>query len=168
MFKSDASDLLLGRRATRDGWLELEPGRYRYLHFATHARIDERRPDRTALALADQPLDLAAIRRTHLNAALVTLSGCETALGRRVRGEGVVGLPHAFLAAGARGAVVTLWRIGDRSAADFMEDFYRALRAGRRPADALTAVRRAWIAKAGAASHPSQWAPFILIGGSEP
>jgi CHAT domain-containing protein len=82
-----------------------------------------------------------------------------------VRGEGIIGLPHAFLAAGARGAVVTLWRIGDRSAADFMKDFYEEVHAGRSPADALQVVRSRWMASGSPLAHPAHWAPFVLVGG---
>jgi CHAT domain-containing protein len=80
-----------------------------------------------------------------------------------VRGEGIIGLPHAFLAAGARGAVVTLWRIDDEAAASFMQEFYRRLHEGDSPAEALAMVRRERIA----ASHsdPAHWAPFVLVGG---
>jgi CHAT domain-containing protein len=163
MFRGEGADLLLGSDATLGGWLELDPTRYRYLHFAAHARVSDRRPEETHLVLAGGRLDLAAIRKLDLDAELVTLSACETALGRRVRGEGIVGLPHAFLAAGARGAVVTLWRIDDQAAAGFMQRFYRRLHAGDSPAEALLAVRREQIAARG--SHPAHWAPFVLVGG---
>jgi CHAT domain-containing protein len=156
-------DLLLGRRATRDRWLDREPGRYRYLHFAAHALVDDARPDRTRLVLAGGDLTLADIRRLTLTAQLVTLSACETALGPRVRGEGVIGLPHAFLAAGARETMVSLWRVGDRPTAQFMREFYAELAAGRPAADALQAVRRRRITQDAA---PATWASFILVGGT--
>jgi CHAT domain-containing protein len=109
-------------------------------------------------------LDPPAIRRLELTAELVTLSACETALGRQVRGEGVVGLSHAFLAAGARSTLVTLWPVTDRSTLRFMTDLYGELHGGRSPAEALQSVRQRWIASAGATSHPAFWAPFILLG----
>lgn len=155
------SDVLLERNATRARWLALRPGRYRYLHFAAHARVDDVHPDRTAILLADGALDVRAVRHLDLTADLVTLSACESALGRRVRGEGVIGLPFAFLAAGARGVVVTLWRVHDREAADVMHDFYAALRSGSSPADALLAVRRAHAARGDPAA---EWAAFVLVG----
>jgi CHAT domain-containing protein len=165
LFQARGADLLVGRSASVSRWLGLEPARYRYLHFAAHARVSDRRPEQTNIVLSDGGLDLAAIRRLRLQSDLVTLSACETALGRRVRGEGVIGLSHAFLAAGARGTVVTLWRVADRSAADFMTEFYREVHAGWSPADALLAVRRRWISAGGPKAHPSRWAPFILVGG---
>lgn len=79
-----------------------------------------------------------------------------------VRGEGIVGLTHAFLAAGARGTLVTLWRVPDQLAHDFTVAFYDELAAGRSPIEALHAVKREWIA---ADRHPSEWGGFVLVGG---
>lgn len=165
LFREGGADLLLGKQATPERWLALEPSRYRYLHFAAHARVSDRRPEETHLVLSGGTLDLATIRGLRLHSELVTLSACETALGRRVRGEGVIGLSHAFLAAGARATLVTLWRIADQSAAEFMKDFYQELHAGSPAAEALLAVRRRWIQAGSARDHPSQWAPFVLVGG---
>lgn len=165
LFRAQTSDLLVGRRATPERWHAREPGRYRYLHFAAHAIVDDRQPDRTRVALAGGDLILADIRQTGLTAELVTLSACETALGRAVRGEGVIGLPHAFLSAGARGVVVTLWRVRDRAAADFMREFYGEIAGGAAPAVALRAVRRRWIETQGPRSAPLAWAPWVLVGG---
>ncbi|HET6701742.1 MAG TPA: CHAT domain-containing protein [Gemmatimonadaceae bacterium] len=165
LFRPTGADVLIGRRATLDRWREHNPGRYRYLHFAAHARANDRRPAETHLSLADSRLDLRTIRGLDLTAELVTLSACETALGPRVRGEGIVGLPHAFLAAGARGTIVTLWRIADRSAADFMSAYYRELARGGSPSAALLTVRRAWLSDSSRVAHPAHWAPFVLVGG---
>lgn len=164
LYRGGGADLLVGRAGTLARWLELKPERYRYLHFATHANVDDREPEQTRLILAGGTLDPAAIRQLDLTAELVTLSACETALGRRVRGEGVVGLSHAFLAAGARGIIVTLWPVTDRSTLRFMTDLYTELHAGRSPAEALRLVRQRWIQTASADAHPAYWAPFILLG----
>jgi len=164
LFRDAGADLLVGREATLARWQASRPARYRYLHFAAHAIVSDRRPERTGLVLADGDLDLGAIHRLALHSELVTLSACETALGRRVRGEGVIGLPHAFLASGAHGVLVTLWRVADRSTADFMREFYGELHAGQAPADALLAVRRRWIRAGGPRAHPYYWAPFVVVG----
>ena len=162
LFDPTHSALLLGADATLVRWRAHEPGRYRYLHFALHALVSDQRPGRTALVLADGRLDLPAIRALDLDADLVTLSACETALGHRLRGEGVIGLPYAFLAAGARGVLVTLWRVSDRAAADFMEEFYGEIHRGVSPETALRRVRQRWV---GARAPPSEWAAFVLVGG---
>ncbi len=168
LFAAGKTDVLIGQDATLARWRALDPSRYRYLHFAAHAELAGRRPGASAVLLADSALDLPAIRALHLTAELVTLSACETALGDRVRGEGVLGLSHAFLSAGARGTVVTLWPIRDRSAADFMTAFYRELSAGAAPSAALLTVRRAWIGAGGARAQPARWAPYVLIGAVRP
>ncbi|HXI20479.1 MAG TPA: CHAT domain-containing protein, partial [Gemmatimonadales bacterium] len=164
LFGTGRSDVLVAREATLRRWLALDPGRYQYLDFATHAQVSETRPELTRVVLADTSLDLSTIRRLHLTADLVTLDGCETGLGRRTRGEGVIGLSYAFLAAGARRTLVTLWRVDDRSAARFMTEFYRRLEGGDDPASALEAVRAEWIAGGGPPAHPSQWAPYVMVG----
>ena len=162
LFRDDGAELLLGNEATLDAWRTLEPHRYRYLHFASHARVSSQQPAQTHLVLAGDHLDLAAIRELELYSELVTLSACDTGSGRRVRGEGIIGLSHAFLSAGARGAVVTLWRIDDAATAEFMQRFYQRLRIGDSPVQALLSVRRERLA---AGSHPARWAPFVLVGG---
>ena len=154
-------DVLIGSDATVPRWLALDPSRYRYLHFATHALVSDRHPQQTALMLTGGRLDLDAIRRLRLSSELVTLSACETGLGQRVRGEGLIGLPHAFLASGARAVVVSLWRVEDRTAAEYMADFYRELRKGRSPADGMLAVRQSRLKRTSAL--PSEWASFILV-----
>lgn len=154
------ADTLIGREATVAQWLARGPERYRYLHFATHAEVNDQQPMKTALKMADGDLEVERIRRLSLDSELVTLSACRTALGPRIRGEGIIGLPYAFLAAGARGVMVTLWRVADDSAAEFVRDFYLGISRGDSPSKALLQVRRKWIDK-----PPYQWAPFILVGG---
>jgi len=158
-------DAITGSQATLAHWLSLDPARYRYLHFATHTLFNDEHPQRTALMMADGRLDLDGVRRLRLSSDLVTLSACETALGQQLRGEGVIGFPHAFLAAGAHGVVMSLWRVNDQVAASYMEEFYRELRGGHSAAGAMLTIRQRRIAGGGASAHPSQWAPFVLVGG---
>lgn len=157
-------DLLIGGEATPARFHARRPERYRRLHFATHARVIERPAERSCLRLHGGNLDLASVRALRLRAEVVTLSACETALGRRMRGEGVVGLTHAFLSAGARGVVASLWKVEDRATAAFMETWYRRLADGVPPARAL---REARVASFGADAPPSVWAGFVLVGGIE-
>ena len=162
------------------------------LHFATHAYADERRPERSALVLSQidlpRPLDSALagervvdglitageiLAEWRLDAELVTLSGCGTALGRDVHGEGYVGFATAFLQAGAHTLLVSLWEVDDRAAEILMKRFYENLTGGRGTPltreEALREARahlRAWTDERGRRpfAHPGHWASFVLVG----
>jgi CHAT domain-containing protein len=101
---------------------------------------------------------------------LAVLSACDTGLSRVQAGHPgacVAGLRQAFLVAGARNVVATLWKIPDSETVELMEGFFRRLADGTRPADALGAAQRAVIAarrKAGGAAHPFYWAAPALTG----
>jgi CHAT domain-containing protein/tetratricopeptide (TPR) repeat protein len=145
---------------------------YPILHFATHGTL-RGEPELSALALsqldrAGKPRDgwlrASQIGTLDLPAELVVLSACETALGEELAGEGLVGLPHSFLSAGARRVLVSLWQIGDRSTARLMRHFYRQLLVAKLPpAAALRAAQQAmWQDEASRA--PSHWGAFVLEG----
>ncbi len=140
------------------------------LHFATHAQSDERHPEFSGLVLApgeerdeDGLLQVHEIFNLKLSADLVVLSACQTALGKEVTGEGLVGLTRAFFYAGVPSVVVSLWNVGDGPTPDLMLSFYENLdRLGSR-ARALRQAKLAMIARGGY-SHPAYWAPFVLAG----
>ena len=96
-----------------------------------------------------------------LNADLAVLSACQTGQGQVFRSEGVSGLARAFLFAGCRGVVCSLWRVDDEATSELMAGFYAGLKAGLPAADALRRVQWEMIR---AGRPPSQWAPFVLIG----
>src|ERR1700722_6539337 len=109
---------------------------YRVLHFATHAFLDSRHPELSGLVLSmvdrgghppDGFLRLNEIYNLKLNADLVVLSGCQTALGQEVRSEGLVGLTRGFMYAGAPQVLASLWDLRDRATAEFMSRFYEPL-----------------------------------------
>jgi CHAT domain-containing protein/Tfp pilus assembly protein PilF len=140
----------------------------RLLHFATHARIDERHPEYSALVFAprgdaDGLLQVHEIFNLRLSADLAVLSACQTALGKEVTGEGLVGLTRAFFYAGVPSLVVSLWNVTDGPTPELMLDFYKDLERLKDKAKALQAAKVAMIAR-GSYAHPSYWAPFILIG----
>jgi CHAT domain-containing protein/Tfp pilus assembly protein PilF len=165
---------LTGPAATRTGLLAV-PGiaDAQVVHIATHGEANEAEPGRSGLWLAredDEPgfLSVEDILHHRLGADLVTLSACETGLGRLERGEGVLGLARAFLAAGSRSVVVSLWKVNDRSTALLMERFYRPLLTRGMPRErALAQAKRALLADAQTRS-PFHWAPFVLIGANGP
>ena len=115
------------------------------VHFSTHAVADTRDPDRSRILLAPRspggPADYLFLRDVDdldlTGVGLVTLSACETARGKVVRGEGVEGFSRALLAAGAAAAVTTLWDVADRPSAELMTQFYASASGGRGTAEAL-------------------------------
>jgi CHAT domain-containing protein len=181
-------DLYVGHDANADLFLGRDLTDYSILHFATHAKSDGNDPAQSALWLSagisgSRELDLAGIRALRLDSDLVTLSACETARGRILKGEGVQSIALAFLEAGARGVVASLWDVGDDNAADLMSRFYaNALVSTDRPfSTSLTLAKRAIRmdpASRGAAAidgsplvlpsgHPDAWAKFVYIGATK-
>lgn len=142
----------------------------RQIHFATHGILDEDQPQLAGLVLGrsrdsteDGLLQTYEIFNLSLSADLVVLSGCETGLGKQVTGEGLVGITRAFLYAGARSLMVSLWKVADISTPELMVRFYRGLQAGEPEADALRRAKLDLIASRRFA-HPSYWSPFVLLG----
>jgi len=145
--------------------------RYRIVHFATHAFLSDRSASTSGVVMADvgtgptEGIITAAEWPTYrLGADLVVLSACDTGLGRFFAGEGVVGLPTALLVAGSRSVIVTLWSVADESAADFMPRFYKRLKAGKSPAEALRETKLEFARSKGPYSSPRHWAPYVLYG----
>jgi CHAT domain-containing protein/Tfp pilus assembly protein PilF len=148
----------------------------RLVHFAAHAVADPRLPLDSALVLAPgegmdgwlHAWEIAEALR--LDAELVTLSGCETGLGRELQGEGILGLARAFQYAGARSVLVSLWAVPDRSTRELMVRFYENLERGLSKDAALRAARGEMleVTSSGAAPldvrHPYHWAGFRLVG----
>ncbi len=154
---ADASEAALAR----------EPlGRYRILHFAAHATIDDAHPEESAVRLApageaDGDLRYAEIVNLPLRGHTVLLSACRGAAGPVIGGEGAMALSTAFLHAGAAAVVATRWPVRDDEAARFMALFAGRLTAGDRLAAALAAAR-ADLVRRGA--PPAAWAAFAVYG----
>lgn len=146
--------------------------RFTTLHFATHGILDSRRPELSGLVLSlvdkkgkprDGFLRLRQIYALDLDADLVVLSACQTALGKEVRGEGLLGLTRGFMYAGAPRVIASLWRVDDRATALLMSRFYAGLRRGEAPAAALRAAQLD-LARDPRWSSPYYWASFQLQG----
>jgi CHAT domain-containing protein/Flp pilus assembly protein TadD len=142
----------------------------RWLHFAVHGFVDEARPEYSGLVLSldgdskeNGLLQVYEIFNLDLSADLVVLSACETALGKNVRGEGLLGVSRALLYAGAASVVVSLWQVADASTSDLMVRFYRHLMESGDKAEALRLSKLEMI-EDGRYDRPYHWAPFILIG----
>jgi CHAT domain-containing protein len=162
---------LIGSAATKAAFRREPLSRYRVIHLSTHAIADPKQPDHAALILRDDPaanqdgyLEPSEVARLRLNADLVTLSACETAVGRLQGQEGVANITRAFLYSGAKTVVSTLWKIDDNYSLYLMKRFYQHLAEGKPKADALTFAQRDLIAHFGPKTMPYYWAAFILVG----
>ena len=150
----------------------------RYLLFSAHALLSELLPAQSGLVLSvggddgaeDGLLQVYEIYNLELTADLAVLSACESALGRRVRGEGLLGLARAFFYAGARAIVASLWKVADRSTADLVIELFRGLSGTGPDRDPAAALRRAKLAtlRQPGYAHPYYWAPFVLVGETGP
>ncbi len=160
----DASRAEVMRQTLRD---------FRVVHFATHALLDSKTPELSGLVLSmvdrggrpqDGFLRLHEIYNLRLNADLVVLSACRTALGAEVRSEGMIGLTRGFMYAGAPQVMASLWGIRDNATTSFMTQFYQELLLRhQRPASALRTAQLAmrndprW-------RQPYYWAAFTVQG----
>jgi len=162
--------ILLNEQAVEDQIKSDSIKQYRYLHFATHGLVNEDQPALSRILLnpseqEDGSLFSGEIYNLQLDADLVTLSACETGLGKLSKGEGVIGISSALVYAGAKRIVVSLWNVADASTSQMMTHFYDKLMAAEKPnfAAALRASKVKMIKEKGYA-EPHYWAPFILLG----
>lgn len=147
--------------------------RYRIIHFATHALLNDKHPELSGIVLSlvdqnGQPQDgflrLHDIYNLRLPADLVVLSACQSGLGKEVKGEGMIGLTRGFMYAGVPRVVASLWKIDDRSTAELMKRFYEQMLAHRLPpAAALRAAQIEMLTKSNW-RNPYYWAAFVLQG----
>jgi CHAT domain-containing protein len=153
---------LSGADATKARLQAAHPERFAVLHFASHALVDEERPLRSALVLADGGRWTAEeIYRSKLGADLVVLAACSTGAGAVAPGEGVMSLSRAFLHAGAAATVATLWDVPDAPAPAFADALYRELTMGR-PLGVAVAEARRELRRNGA--PPRAWAAYVMTG----
>jgi CHAT domain-containing protein len=180
-FESTRVSLRLGNEASREAVemrfvSEANPRSSRFVHFATHGLADAVRPQFSWLLFASGT-DSTAFWRTfeifnaRIPSELVVLSACETALGRLVQGEGLLGLARAFFYAGALGIFASLWRVSDAATATLIEAFYRHRLQDRRedgnaigPAEALRRAQLELLDQGPWTAHPYFWAPFVFQG----
>jgi CHAT domain-containing protein len=147
---------------------------YNLIHIAAHGENRADAPDFSYLQLADGQLSMIDVFNLDLPAELITLSGCETGLAVIGGGDELLGLGRGFLYAGARSLVMSLWRVEDASTAQLMEHFYQGLLAGQSRAGALRGAQQALLTNARLGTsptmwqHPYFWAPFRLLGASDP
>ena len=164
------SKVLIGPQA-QEATMKAEAARYKVLHFATHAILDDRNPLYSHILLSradndvneDGLLEAWEIMKLDLNAQLVVLSACETARGRIAAGEGIIGMSWALFVAGSPSAVVSQWKVDSARSSELMIEFHRNLLRGKMTKS--EALRQAALKIfRGPYNHPAYWAGFILIG----
>lgn len=143
---------------------------YRFIHFATHGFINEENPAYSGILMSqntdseeDCVLHASEIYNLEINAELVTLSACETGLGKMAFGEGIVGLSRSFLYAGASNLLVSQWKVNDASTSQLMINFYGNILGGAEKSHALR-MAKLDLLKSDQFNKPYYWAPFVLIG----
>jgi CHAT domain-containing protein len=172
--ESSAREIALDFRANRSAVTRGNLADYRFVHFATHGILDTVHPELSGLVFSlvdargrDQDGFLPAVEVFNLNlpAELVVLSACQTALGKEIRGEGIVGLTRAFMYAGSPRVVASLWRVDDAATAALMKRFYEAMLGPKklRPAAALREAQLA-VSRQKRWEDPYYWAGFVLQG----
>jgi len=146
---------------------------YRIVHFATHGLLNNEHPELSGLVFSlvdkqgneqDGFLRMLDIYNMELNADLVVLSACQTALGKEIGEEGLIGLTRGFMYAGAPRVVASLWKVDDEATAELMKKFYEGmLRDHQTPAQALRSAQQ-WMRTQKPWQAPYYWAGFVLQG----
>lgn len=156
---------LLVRREASETNFKNTGGIFSHIHFATHGKFQSDKPLDSGLYLAkdtanDGVLTVGELYSMHLDANLVTLSACETGLGKVANGDDVVGLTRGFLYAGSRSIVASLWSVDDKATSELMKSFYVNLAR----MDKKEALRQAQLETRRNFPHPFYWAAFQLTG----
>jgi len=170
--KGDAMKLL-DFDANKNAAMNSQLQDYRIVHYATHGLLNSEHPELSGLVFSlvdrqgkaqDGFLRLIDIYNLELNADLVVLSACQTALGKQIAEEGLVGLTRGFMYAGAPRVVASLWKVDDEATAELMKKFYEGmLKNGQTPAQALH-NSQVWMSQQKRWKGPYYWAGFILEG----
>jgi CHAT domain-containing protein len=168
-----SNKLLLDADATEAGFKSLPLQDYRILHLAVHGVANSEFPDRAALVMGTSPaapddglLQVREIRDLPLQADLVVLSACETGSGKLLGAEGIASLERAFLLAGSKSVVASLWTADDIFTIALMKRFYGHLAAGDDSGSALRQAKLDLLEQFGDQALPIYWAGFTLVGES--
>ena len=170
-FDDQRTTLLMGSTGTKAAVEKADLKDYRVLHFAVHGIGNETHPDQAALVFLSDPttredglLSATEVAQLRLHANLVVLSACDTAVGPIEGQEGIANLSRAFLLAGARSVISTLWAVDDNFSLALLKDFYKDYRRTGSPAESLALAKRTMLARFGKAALPYYWAAFTFEG----
>ncbi|MBN2495391.1 MAG: CHAT domain-containing protein [Deltaproteobacteria bacterium] len=157
------SEIRMGRRATREAFVDGAPGAS-HVHLASHGVFVPERPMDSYLALSGGKLKAIEILGVDLGRArMVVLSACHSGEAQVQRGDELVGLSRAFLHAGSSALLASMWTLADQSGLEISRQLYRGVQEGLEPAAALSrAIRQ--VKRDERFTHPYFWAPLELIG----
>jgi CHAT domain-containing protein len=168
-----SGQVLLGKNATEGAFKALPLSDFGIMHFAVHGVSSSRFPDRAALVLGtsqeskdDGLLQVREIRDLPIDADLVTLSACDTSSGRLLGEEGIASLERAFLLAGAKSVIASLWTDDDTFTIALMKRFYGHLAEGDDKDASLRNAKLDLLRQFGEQALPVYWAVFTLVGDS--
>lgn len=165
--------LLTDFEANIENLAEENLSEYRILHFATHGILDVSKPADSGLVLSlfDENgkekngfLSLDKIYNLNISSELVVLSACQTALGKDIRGEGLIGLSRGFLYAGSSQIVASLWKVDDFATAEFMKHFYHFHLEKNMPASSALQQAKLEMMKIPRYKSPFYWSAFTILG----
>mgnify|MGYP000347869645 CR=1 FL=1 len=162
--KNIGSELFTGKLASKKNFYK-ESNKYKIIHLATHASATKN----PWIAFSDDKMELHELYNYKNNADLVVLSACNTSLGEKVSGEGVLSLARGFLFSGAKSVVSSLWNVNDKSTAFIMAIFYENINKGQTKAEALSNAKKTYLETHSLLEKsPYYWSSFVLIGDSGP
>ncbi len=174
------SHALVDTVANKENFMKFA-GDYRFIHLATHAKVDDKNPDYSYIAFTngadtipisseDFKLFSNELSNLNLKADMVVLSACESGVGKVFKGEGIISISRGFIEAGAKSIVTTLWNINDELSADLMNRFYKHLSQAYVSKDnALCLAKKEYLQKHSAhEAHPKYWAAFVPYGDMSP
>lgn len=161
-----ASSKLLLRGEATETTFKQEAGNFPYLHLASHGQFKADNALQSRLLLVkdaqnDGSLTVGELYSLRLNADLVTLSACETGLGKALSGDDLIGLTRGFLYAGGSNIIASLWEVDDEATSDMMRRFYGKLKTGMNKKEALRQAQEEVRQKY---KEPVFWAAFYLTG----
>jgi CHAT domain-containing protein len=157
--------LKLSHKEASETNLKNKASSYDVLHFATHATFDNDEPFNSSLLLAsdesnDGKLTVEEIYQLQLKPSLVVLSACETGLGKYSAGDEIIGFYRAFMYAGAKSIIATLWPVSDEATSFLINEFYQALKKN----SLGESLRMAQLKTKEKYPNPANWGGFVLVG----
>src|SRR5262249_39972442 len=146
---------------------------YQIVHFATHGLIDDDHPELSGLLLSmfdERGKDVSGFLQLHeiynlrLSADIVVLSACQSAVGKQIKGEGLISLTRGFMYGGAARVVASLWKVDDVATAELMADFYKQMFLNQQRPPAALRLAQLNLKKQRRWQAPYYWAGFVLQG----